>query len=319
MNKNDLMFSMLLHVSTNMWNDRDAVTYKKLPKETVDHLVEDLNMNWEQWDKVINFLPQNGFNSVLLDMGDAVIYDRHPELAIRGSMKKDEFKKVLDRLRAVGLTPIPKLNFSACHDAWLKDYSLMIGTPEYMQTCLDCIDEMAELFDYPEYFHLGLDEECYHHQRNLGIAIVRSNEEFWKDAYTLFDRCGHHNMRPWVWSDFYWHHPESFIENMPKSVLQSNWYYEACSGKNPDGTYKQTGMQAYLDLDRLGYDQVPTGSIWYHERNVSDTIELAKNELDPRRLKGYLSAPWYFFQEQKWLLMMQEAVYVGTAKKKYFG
>ena len=40
-------------------------------------------------------------------------------------------RKELDRMRALGLEPLPKLNFSTCHDAWLKDYHRMISTPQY--------------------------------------------------------------------------------------------------------------------------------------------------------------------------------------------
>jgi len=32
-------------------------------------------------------------------------------------------KDEIARLKGLGLEPIPKLNFSACHDAWLKDYN----------------------------------------------------------------------------------------------------------------------------------------------------------------------------------------------------
>ena len=317
MKNNELLFCMLLHVSYNFWLDRDSVRYKDLPKEEVDHLIEDLRIDWDKWDELISFLPQNGFNSVLLDVGDSVIYDRHPELAIRGSLSKDHFKKMLDRIRAAGLTPIPKLNFSACHDAWLKDYSLMIGTPEYDQVCLDCIDEIAELFDYPDYLHLGMDEETYAHQKRNGIAVIRSEERLWRDFYLFIDRCTHHNMRPWVWSDYYWHHPESFTENMPRSVLQSNWFYEVCTGKDQDGTYKQKRLQAYVELDRLGFDQIPTASTYHHESNISDTMELAKEDLTREQLKGILSAPWCPCQGDSWYRIMQEAIYMGTAKEKF--
>ena len=42
---------------------------------------------------------------------------------------------------------------------------------------------------------------------------------------------------------------------MPKSVLQSNWYYGA------EFSEKIGYVKAYLDLEEYGYDQVPTGSL----------------------------------------------------------
>ena len=45
------------------------------------------------------------------------------------------------------------------HDAWMKQYSRMVSTPEYYSFCDDIINEVCETFDYPAYFHIGMDEE----------------------------------------------------------------------------------------------------------------------------------------------------------------
>lgn len=314
----DMLFTYLIHLSTNMWNDRDSLVYKNFTEEQKDEVLEDLQVEWDKWDELIAFLSKNGFNTLLIDVGDAVVYERHPELAIRGSLTKDEFAKILEKIRTAGLTPIPKLNFSACHDAWLKKYSLMIGTSEYYKVCIDCLEEVAEMFDYPEYFHLGLDEECFKHQRNFGVATIRSPEVFWRDAYKLFNKCEQLGMQPWVWSDAYWHHPDTFLKYMPKSVLQSNWFYEAYRGTDKDGKCIQFAMQAYIDLDRFGYEQVPTGSTWTHERNFHDTMMFSKENLNPKLLKGIMAAPWKFCTGNDWYILMQEAVRFGLAKEKFF-
>lgn len=314
----DMLFTYLIHLSMNMWHDRDSALYKDLTDKQKDERLEYLQVEWDKWDELIAFLPQNEFNTLLIDMGDAVIYERHPEIATRGSLTKDEFAKILQKIKDAGLTPIPKLNFSAGHDYWLKEYSLMIGTDEYDRVCKDCIEEVAEMFGYPKYFHLGLDEESFRHQRNQSVAIIRSPEMFWRDAYKLFDTCEHLGARPWVWSDDYWHHPDTFLKYMPKSVLQSNWYYEAYRGKDKDGKCIQRMMQAYIDLDRYGYDQVPTGSTWSHERNLYDTMKFSKEELDPQKLKGIMAAPWKKCMGDDWYVMMQEAIRFGKAKKEIF-
>ena len=33
--------------------------------------------------------------------------------------------------------------------------------------------------------------------------------------------------RAWVWSDYAWVNPDDFYCKMPKSVVQSNWYYKS--------------------------------------------------------------------------------------------
>jgi len=33
-------------------------------------------------------------------------------------------------------------------------------------------------------------------------------------------------VRPWIGSDYLWDHLDEFAERMPRSVVQSNWYYD---------------------------------------------------------------------------------------------
>jgi hypothetical protein len=174
---------------------------------------------------------------------------------------------------------------------------------------------VAEVFDYPEYFHLGMDEEYFGHS---DLQTTRAPHIWWRDLHKLFDRCEHHNMRPWVWSDDYWHRPQEYLANMPKSVLQSNWFYDPCYGKDKDGNYLQKGYQTYLDFDRLGYDQVPTCSTWYIDTNTDKTFHLCKNELSQEHLKGIMTAPWFYIRNEDFYRMMQDALTFGLAKKKYY-
>jgi len=52
-------------------------------------------------------------------------------LGVSDSWEPERFVKEMERLRAIGLEPIPKMNFSTCHDAWLKDYGHQVSTPRY--------------------------------------------------------------------------------------------------------------------------------------------------------------------------------------------
>ena len=56
--------------------------------------------------------------------------------------------------------------------------------------------------------------------------MVRQHDLWWHD-FEFFTQAGAAaRLRPWIWSDYAWKHGEEFLKRMPKSVLQSNWYYE---------------------------------------------------------------------------------------------
>ena len=179
------------------------------------------------------------------------------------------------------------MNFSACHDAWLGPYSRCLSTDTYYAVCRELIAEVIDLFDKPRFFHIGMDEETARHQRNFAYVVVRQYDLWWKDFYFYVDEVEKGGVRSWIWSDYVWHHPDLFFKNMPKSVLQSNWYY----GKefNKDIDY----VKAYLDIEEHGYDQVPTGSNWSNDVNFGRTVDYCTKHIAPERMWGFMTAPWH--------------------------
>lgn len=286
----DFMWGNLVHFGMNCWADVKLSNWGKrtdrLAVEThspADHLRVDM----EEWKFVTGRMAEIGMNTIVIDMGEGVRWDSHPELAVRGSWTKDAFRKELDRLRALGLEPIPKMNFSTCHDTWLKDYGRMVSTPKYYEVCSDLIGEMAELYDHPRYLHLGYDEENCGGQVQYEMIVVRKGELWWHDFLWFAATTEKAGMRPWIWSDCYNDHPEEFLRRMPKSVLQSYWYY----GNNFDPE-KSASARAYIELDKAGFDQVPTGSNWATNENFGLTVDFCAKNIPRPRLKGFLMAPW---------------------------
>jgi len=305
------MWAYLMHLSDNMWCDAEAI-------DPITPYCPELATDEDVWRQVIDYLPTQGFNTVVIDVGDAVQYESHPEIAIPGAWSKDKLKKELDRMRAMGLTPLPKLNFSAGHDAWLGVYSHMVSTPQYYEVCKDVITEVSELFGNPEYFHLGMDEEKVENQTHFGYICVRQGDLWWRDLYRLFDTCEKVGTRPWVWADFCWHEKEIYLKKMPKSVLQSNWWYDRIR-KNPDGTYAKVQYDTYRILEEAGYDQVPCSSTCTGcDSNAMQTMQLGIDTIAPERLKGYMTAPWCNPKADCELRLMNDAKRFGTAKRTLY-
>lgn len=288
-NKNGFAWGYMIGLSNHMWNDELSEPKRYYPKEI--EYDEPINTEIEVWDKVMPFISERQFNLVLIDVGDGIKYDSHPEISASNAWSKDLVKKKLAEMRALGLEPIPKLNFSAGHDTWTKKYRRMISTPEYYTFCADIIKEVCEIFDHPRYFHLGLDEEKPLAQWNYEIIISRGKELWWHDFYFLCDQCEKNGARPWIWSDYMWNNEELFLKRMPKSVIQSNWFYGEFKDY-PEIERSHRVINAYHTLNKHGYDQIPTGSLYGAKSNLRQTLAFGKLELDPEHLLGYLVAPW---------------------------
>jgi hypothetical protein len=161
-----------------------------------------------------------------------------------------------------------------------------VSTDEYYAVCRDLIAEVSDLFGKPRFFHLGMDEETAEHQRLHEYVVIRQFDLWWRDLLFYVQQAEANGARAWVWSDYVWHHPETFYERMPKSVLQSNWYYESAFSSDIDY------VKAYNDLESHGYDQVPTGSNWSCQENFGGTVEYCRQCVEPERLLGFMQTVW---------------------------
>ncbi|MFH1477039.1 MAG: Tat pathway signal protein [Verrucomicrobiota bacterium] len=328
-NKPSLIWGNLVHLSMNMWFDCGL---KNLPlKRRIRdfHYQPYLRFDFKLWHDLIPAMKNTGLNMVVLDLGDAVHYKSHPEIAVKNALPPKRLREELQRLRDHGLEPIPKLNFATTHDTWLGSYSRMISTKTYYQVCRDLIKEVTDLFDGPRFFHLGMDEETAVNQIYQQFAAIRQFDLWWHDLFFLFNEVRRNGARPWIWSDYEWYHTQDFYKHMPKYVLQSNWwYYTKLNPKttlvrcNPqdhdmDKLLKLKPVQAYISLEKHGYDQVLTGSNVSRPDSMAETAAFAITHIKRKRMYGFLMTTWRAMLAENRKLHFEAIAQVGQAKKQF--
>ena len=291
-------WSELIHLGMNEWHEipqrqkwpnlTDPVLVQAVADEynAADHVRFDEAV----WARVAEKFRQTGVNQVVIDLGEAVVYPSHPEIAVKGAWSPDKLRTELRRLRAMGIEPIPKLNFSTTHDIWLGEYQRMVSTPRYYQVAADLIRDVCEIFESPRFFHLGLDEETPGFQvKGQSLVVVRQGDLWWHDVLFFVREVERHGARAWVWSDYLRHHePEDFARRMPRSVVQSPWWYI--------GTFdpeKNLPTKAMIRLAKLGYDVVPCSSNCYsHPDAMALLVDFCRRTFDPAHVLGFQMAPW---------------------------
>ena len=310
------IWANLLHLGTNMWSDR--LNTPEHPCTSIPERVKNkaafgrtdaLRFDDRVWEHLTERSAAIGMNMIVVDVGEGLVYPSHPELAVRGSWTPDRLRRELARLRKLGLEPIPKLNFSCCHDTWLGDYRRMVGTPEYYKVCAELIHDALTLFERPRFIHLGMDEEVVELNKSYDFAHGRQGELWWHDLKFLVGEVEKHGARAIIWSDGNWY-MDNFPERMPKSVVQSNWYYwddvakiepkaelpkpkdeehPRCPGRN-----HVVELRTFRELDRAGFDQLPSATNWNNPHNMYDVAEYCMRRITPERLLGFLFETWEF-------------------------
>ena len=243
-----------------------------------------------EWTAIVEHMAERGLNMAVIELAEGVMYDSHPEIAVKGAWSVARLRGELARMRKLGIEPIPKLNFSAMHDEWLGEYGRMVSTPEYYKVCEDLISEVCNIFDKPRFFHLGYDEEDVRCQDKHELVVLRLGDHWWHDFLWFVKIVEKRGMRPWIWSDWMWEHHDEFLNRMPRSVLQSNWYYDEGFDEQ---AFRWPRIKCCLDLDKAGFDQIPTGSNYVSPLNMGQTVTFARKTLSPERLKGFLATAWH--------------------------
>ena len=294
-----MVWGLMLQLGHNMWAEEPL--WGEPSEETRDRYAAPRNRTDEKlWYEVTEYAAKKGVNMILIDLGEGMAYPSHPELAVEGSWSPEKMKKELARLRSLGLEPIPKLNFSAKHDAWLKEYSRMVSSETYYRVCADVIRDVCEIFGTPRLFHIGMDEERAAAQKKDRLIVERQGELWWHDFLFYVKEIERNGSKAWCWSDINWVHHEDFLKNMPHAVMQSNWHYffmqnmvrnDAEIAKR-DWPEAWAGPLGFLELEAAKFDQIPCASNYKQPKNLEVLVKFCKEHVAPERIKGFLMAPW---------------------------
>jgi len=315
----DFMWAILLHFGVNIQSDIPVEKWGKYQGDDIKLMTAADHVRFDEgvFDRITDRMVAKGLTTIVIDLEEALYYPSHPELAVKGTWSVERFRRKLEQLRAKGLEPIPKLNFSTTHDIWLKEYHKMVSTSKYYQVCADVIADVIETFDTPRYFHIGFDEETAKHQQSHSIAIVRQGDLWWHDFLFIVKEVEKRGVRAWCWSDKIWHAKDEFLKRMPKSVLQSNWYYGLSEIDLDKPQNRKAYGNAYVWLDEAGFDQVPTGSNWSTPENMAATAKFIKNTCAPENIRGFLAAPWVNTLPQFEKLHEEQVDQVAEARSLY--
>ena len=335
------ILSLLVHLGMNMWEK-----YR-----------EELEFDETVWDKIVDKCAEYNFTHIVLDIGEGIRYESHPEFAAKGAWEPERVKKEVERLKEKGITLIPKLNFSAGHDLWLKEYGReKMSTPEYYQVCKDLILETAELFNYPKYFHLGFDEEF--DDKRTAENFYREKEQKLKDYRYLCDWVRARGMQPLIWQGPFYDYPDaadylgSYLTICPdmyyaydkkdwhKLSEQSEWvrgYYEndfktRASYAEYVEKYGDTPIE-YIEQDpavpktiaksegyiKDGFKIFVTSSNIFSKINDRAGVEYYFNRQDLHHgVAGFIGCPWRATTKEWEADILEEIELLGSAYKEFY-
>lgn len=225
---------------------------------------------------VLKKMAEARLNVWVFEVAHGMVYDSHPELAIPGSLPKEEIRELAGYARELGLEVIPQINLSAGHIGWLRPYDVVLDQRLYWQAVEEIIEEQLALFN-PRYIHLGMDED-----------FVRRKGAYLEALNHLAGFCRSRGVTPMIWGDhFNRHHGDRYfydLARVPRDVIIVDWHY---------GYHYKEPPKKYPSVDvflKAGFRVVPcTRHIAW---NIREYSSYAASRSNPNLL-GMLGSTWH--------------------------
>lgn len=172
---------------------------------------------------LVDEMVRAGLNTLIVDVEDAVRYESHPELRRAYSAPMADYRQLVARARAKGLTVIPKLNFAKgvdMHNAWMSPYDEIPDTPPYFEHAMALVDELTQGLDI-RFLHIGMDEDC------------RPTDAYCAVILKLHAALAQRGLRTVMWADI--GHAWTPIRNaktkavlpaLPRDIVMMPWTYD---------------------------------------------------------------------------------------------
>lgn len=220
-----------------------SISYSQNKKEQLIVFHFDFNsvsLNKDYVLKWLDKISRMGYNAVLWEIEDDVLWETCPESVSKDAFSKKEFKEIINHSRTLGLEPIPLLQTIGHAEYVLQHapyYRFREDPSRYDCYCTSnievkdflkkWIDEYLEVFGSVKYFHLGGDEayafatcnKCKDASDKLGKNGLYA--EYLNDISKPLLEKG---IRPGIWGDMILSHPEQ-IDVISKDFVIWDWNY----------------------------------------------------------------------------------------------
>ena len=329
-------WGLLVHLGRNMWGDLRAQT--------------EVHFDMDVWNDFVDHCEANGLNMIIMDVGEAVEWESHPELSIKGAWSKDLVKSEVLRLREKGIELIPKLNFSKTHDAWLGVYSRMVSTPEYYKVTKELIEEVYEMFLHPSIIHIGMDEENWKHFNDPGYEFIAARRDgLLVHDINFFNACVKEaGAKTHMWHDPFNDLEPEFSKDIDKDIFPYVWMYYSYLKENWTLISEQDeevrewyrvqfvkrygytveyveespsvikAMALVEKFMKEGHKFIMTTSNLYIKNCEVDGLEFVRRHSpDFSCLAGMITTTWSNVCEEREAIIMESIELLGKARKQY--
>jgi hypothetical protein len=255
------------------------------------HLLADKDSLWFHTRLINRVLSRYKINHILYEVEQGIQWESVPEINQPNAITKAEFKKVLNGAKDHFITVTPlvqtlghlefvfrdKKNLEFVEDSSYP-YAYCPLNPKSYEFTFKMLDEAIELFDKPEYFHIGHDEfemrgEFPAHEECKKIGIV---DLYYRDTLKLYEHLKQKGIKTMMWGDIFLKEKyQGKIGTLPQDIVIADWHYDPRTVYPSIDFYQEHGFKTI-------------GCTWYIPRNIQGFSQYAAK----KNTYGMMQTTW---------------------------
>ncbi len=220
-------------------------------------------------DRMVDRLGEWGYNTLILELEDKFQFNHHPAIYKPDALSHSQMADFIAACRAKGVEVIPLVQT-------LGHAESVVGEPEYAHLreheqvvdqydplaeasrtlILELIDEVIEVMQPQEFFHMGGDETWTlgkSEKARLVVEKIGIGGLYLKHMLPIFEHIHQQGLRPIIWADICLTHPE-IIQDIPPYVVMVDWDYWTKTDR-PEGILVWGGMTQNRNQGNVTLDQ----------------------------------------------------------------
>ncbi len=181
------------------------------------------------------------YNNILIEAEHGVAWKSHSEITSKTALDPEEVTKLVKFAKRHYLTVTPLIQ-SMGHGAWMFRYGNNLDfaedstrpdvycplNPKAYDFLFDIMDEAIEVFDHPEYIHIGHDEHDNYNPFPVHpeCKAVGDEQLYYMDTLHIYQHLKSKGIKCMMWTDelegksF---HP--YLNALPRDILMTTWNY----------------------------------------------------------------------------------------------
>ncbi len=255
------------------------------------HVLIDMDSDTVHAKMISKLFARFKMNEIVMEAEQGVKWESRPEVVTKYALDKDKVRELVKYAKKHYMRVTPLIQ-SLGHGEWMfrngsnldfcedseHPYAYCVLNPKSYDFIFALMDETIDIFDHPEYIHIGHDEHDMFGKfpNHPECKLVGNSNLYFMDTMKIYNFLKARGVKTMLWGDVF-PKPDfkSKLAGLPRDVMVVDWHYGPELAQPTVDWYQENGFQV-------------VGGTWFDPRNISRFSEYGEK----KHILGMMQTTW---------------------------